>query len=59
MIIGMDRVGNTSDADVAAWPESVRDLSRFDFEILVPGHGDRLDPGLLEHAIDLLADYQE
>ena len=59
MIIGMDRVGNTSDAVVAAWPESVRDLSRFDFDILVPGHGDRLDPGLLEHTIDLLADYQE
>jgi len=59
MIIGMDRVGNTSDANLAAWPESVRDLSRFDFDILVPGHGDRLDPGLLEHTIDLLVDYQE
>ena len=56
MIIGMDEVGNTSDADIAAWPESVRALGRFDFNVLVPGHGDRLDPGLLEHTVDLLAD---
>lgn len=59
MIIGMDNVGNTSDADVVAWPESVRNLSRFDFSLLVPGHGDRLDPGLLEHTIDLLTNYQQ
>ena len=56
MIIGMDEVGNTSDADIAAWPESVRALGRFDFDMLVPGHGDRLDPGLLEHTVNLLAD---
>ena len=55
MIIGGDRIGNTSDADVEAWPVSVRRLRRFDFNILVPGHGDRLDPGLLDHTIDLLA----
>ncbi len=53
-IIGGDQVGNTSDADLEAWPESVRDLGRFDFDVLVPGHGDRLDPGLLEHTITLL-----
>jgi glyoxylase-like metal-dependent hydrolase (beta-lactamase superfamily II) len=57
MIIGMDKVGNTSDADMAAWPGSVRDLSRFDFTMLVPGHGDRLDPGLLEHTITLLENF--
>ncbi len=55
MIIGEDKVGNTSDADMAAWPESIRDLARFDFDLLVPGHGDRLDPGLLEHTLDLLS----
>jgi metallo-beta-lactamase class B len=58
-IIGWDKVGNTSDADLEAWPESVRDLARFDFDVLVPGHGDRLDPGLLEHTIDLLTNFQE
>lgn len=59
MIIGMGQVGNTSDADLAEWPESVRDLARFDSAMLVPGHGDRLDPGLVEHTLDLLADFQQ
>jgi len=57
MIIGWNRVGNTADADLTAWPQSVRNLSRFDIEVLVPGHGDRLDPGLLEHTINLLEEY--
>jgi metallo-beta-lactamase class B len=59
MILGWDDVGNTSDSDLEAWPESVRDLAQFDFDVLVPGHGDRLDPGLLAHTIDLLASLQE
>lgn len=59
MIIGWDKVGNTSDADMTQWPESVRRLSQFDFDILVPGHGDRLDPGLLEHTLNLLTHYQK
>jgi metallo-beta-lactamase class B len=54
MIIGWDSVGNTADADLEAWPDSVRKLSRFDFDVLVPGHGERLDPGLLEHTVGLL-----
>jgi metallo-beta-lactamase class B len=54
MIIGWDDVGNTTDADLEAWPNSVSKLSRFDFDVLVPGHGQRLDPGLLEHTIELL-----
>jgi glyoxylase-like metal-dependent hydrolase (beta-lactamase superfamily II) len=57
MIIGWNSVGNTSDANLAAWPESVRKLFRFDIEVLVPGHGDRLDPGLLKHTINLLRDH--
>jgi len=59
MIIGGDNVGNTSDADLDAWPDAVRDLARFDFVLLVPGHGDRLDPGLLGHTVNLLASYHE
>lgn len=54
MIIGWDEVGNTADADMEAWPDSVRKLSQFDFDVLVPGHGERLDPGLLEHTVNLL-----
>jgi metallo-beta-lactamase class B len=59
MILGWDGVGNTSDADPEAWPSAVRDLRRFECEIVVPGHGDRLDPGLLEHTIQMLAQHQE
>ncbi len=54
MIIGGDSVGNTADADMAAWPESVRNLARFDVDVVVPGHGERLDPQLIEHTIALL-----
>jgi len=54
MIIGWDEVGNTTDADMEAWPDSVRKLAQFDFDVLVPGHGERLAPGLLEHTINLL-----
>jgi glyoxylase-like metal-dependent hydrolase (beta-lactamase superfamily II) len=59
MIIGWDSVGNTSDADLENWSISVRKLNRFDFDILVPGHGDRYDPALLEHTIDLIMQYHE
>ena len=54
MILGGDQVGNTSDADLKNWPDAVRKLKQFDVEIVVPGHGDRLDPGLIDHTIDLL-----
>lgn len=57
LVIGWDEIGNTADADLVAWPDSLRNLERFDFDILVPGHGDRLDPGLLEHSIQLLEDH--
>jgi glyoxylase-like metal-dependent hydrolase (beta-lactamase superfamily II) len=54
MIIGWDAIGNTADADLAKWPESVRNLMPFEFDILVPGHGERLDPGLLDHTLAIL-----
>jgi metallo-beta-lactamase class B len=54
MILGGDQVGNTSDADLENWPEAVRKLKQFDAEVVVPGHGDRLDAALIEHTIALL-----
>ncbi len=54
MVIGWKRVGNTSDADLERWPLAVRDLHRFDFDIVIPGHGSRIDCGLIEHTIQLL-----
>jgi len=54
LIIGRDAIGNTADADLANWPEAVRNLEPFEFDILVPGHGERLDPELLNHTLELL-----
>lgn len=55
MILGEGKIGNTSDADLEAWPESVSRLSQFDFDILIPGHGERFDPALLEETLTLLS----
>ncbi len=55
LILAGDRPGNTADADLAQWPEAVRRLRRFPVDIVVPGHGDRLDPGLIQHTLDVLA----
>jgi len=56
MIIGLEAVGNTTDSNLEAWPESIRSLDQFDFDILVPGHGKRLDPGLMMHTTQLLGE---
>ncbi|MGC9393931.1 MAG: MBL fold metallo-hydrolase [Anaerolineae bacterium] len=55
MIIGGDKLGNTADADMAVWPDSVRNLARFDVDIVVPGHGERLDPQLISHTVEILS----
>ncbi|HNT76116.1 MAG TPA: MBL fold metallo-hydrolase [Anaerolineae bacterium] len=55
MLIGGDSVGNTADADMKAWPESVRNLARFDVDVVIPGHGERLDPQLIEHTVELIS----
>jgi glyoxylase-like metal-dependent hydrolase (beta-lactamase superfamily II) len=55
MILAGSRPGNTADADLEQWPQSVRRLVRFPADVVVPGHGDRLDPGLIQHTLDVLA----
>ncbi|MBN2394290.1 MAG: MBL fold metallo-hydrolase [Anaerolineae bacterium] len=59
MIIGGDQVGNMADADMAAWLDSLRKLERFDVEIVVPGHGERLEPQLIEHTVELLMAFDQ
>jgi metallo-beta-lactamase class B len=54
MILGGD-LGNTADADMAAWPDAIRQLLPLPVDVVVPGHGDRLDPGLVQHTLDVLA----
>ncbi|MBN2535711.1 MAG: MBL fold metallo-hydrolase [Spirochaetales bacterium] len=55
MILSGNKIGNTADADMKQWPVSVRKLFQFPVDVVVPGHGERLDPGLIQHTLDLLA----
>ncbi len=55
MILAGDSVGNIADADLEVWPDSIENLLQFDVEMVVPGHGDRLDPGLLSNTLEVLA----
>ena len=54
MILGGDKIGNVADADMSSWPDAVRALVRFPADVVVPGHGERLDPQLVQHTLDLL-----
>jgi len=54
MILAGDKLGNTTEADLKQWPASLRKLEQFPADVVVPGHGERLDPGLIQHTIDLL-----
>jgi metallo-beta-lactamase class B len=54
MIVGMDQLGNTADADMKNWPDAVRKLQQYPVDVVVPGHGERLDPGLIQHTLDLV-----
>jgi glyoxylase-like metal-dependent hydrolase (beta-lactamase superfamily II) len=51
--------GFTGDADMRAWPVSVREvLARYpDARVVVPGHGRWGDLSLLRHTIELLEEY--
>ncbi len=54
MILGGNTMGNVAEADLKHWPEAIRKLFRFEVDVVVPGHGDGLDPGLIQHTLDLL-----
>lgn len=58
LVMAGDRVGNTSDADLAAWPRSVAKLRRFDARWVIPGHGERRAPDLIDHTLKLLAEFR-
>ncbi|MCA9292697.1 MAG: MBL fold metallo-hydrolase [Phycisphaerales bacterium] len=55
MALAGSRVGYSADADFAHWPESIRRVQALDAQIVIPGHGRRFDPGVLDHTLDVLA----
>jgi glyoxylase-like metal-dependent hydrolase (beta-lactamase superfamily II) len=58
MILAGDKPGNTAEADMKQWPESARRLKQFPVDVVVPGHGERLDPALVQHTVDLLTNQE-
>jgi glyoxylase-like metal-dependent hydrolase (beta-lactamase superfamily II) len=54
MILAGDRPGNTAEADMKEWPVAIRRLEQFPVNVVVPGHGERMDAGLIRHTLDLL-----
>ncbi|MCU0611461.1 MAG: polysaccharide deacetylase family protein [Candidatus Eisenbacteria bacterium] len=55
MLLCGDRVGNTADADLAAWPAAVERLRELPAVHVVPGHGNRFTQDLLDHTLRVLA----
>ena len=49
-----DTIGNTADADLDHWAASVAALAHYDVAWIIPGHGDRFDPGLIAHSLELI-----
>jgi metallo-beta-lactamase class B len=54
MLLAGDAVGNITDADMTEWPKSLEKLRQFKVDLVIPGHGDRMDPGLIEHTLEVL-----
>jgi hypothetical protein len=54
MILAGDKPGNTADADLTTWPDAIRALSKLPVSVVIPGHGDRVDAGLIQHTIEVL-----
>ena len=54
MVLAGDRPGNIAEADMKQWPQAIRKLEQFLVDVIVPGHGERLDAGLLQHTLGLL-----
>ena len=49
------RLGNLSDADLAAWPAAVRKVQALGARVVVPGHGAPGGPELLQNTLEVLA----
>jgi glyoxylase-like metal-dependent hydrolase (beta-lactamase superfamily II) len=54
MILSGNKVGNIADADLESWPRAVRTLAELPATVVIPGHGDRLDPNLIQNTLDVL-----
>ncbi|MBI9050930.1 MAG: MBL fold metallo-hydrolase [Anaerolineaceae bacterium] len=58
MILSADHIGNAAEADIPSWINAIETLKQFDVDFVIPGHGDRLDTGLIQHTISVLQEGQ-
>lgn len=58
MILAGDRPGNLAEADLDRWGDGIRLLQPLAVDVVVAAHGPRLDPGLLQNTLDVLARHQ-
>jgi metallo-beta-lactamase class B len=54
MVSGWGGIGNTGDADLEAWPVSLKSLEQFEADLVLPGHGDRFYPANIDETIEAL-----
>jgi metallo-beta-lactamase class B len=54
MVAARDHIGNVVDADLESWPRAIERLRELHARVIVPGHGERTDPELLDHTLELL-----
>ena len=54
MVLGSDKLGNTAEADFDNWPLAITKLQQYPADVVIPGHGDRFGPDVLQHTLDLL-----
>jgi metallo-beta-lactamase class B len=54
MVSGWGGIGSTDDADVEAWPVSLKSLEQFDADLVIPGHGDNFSPANIDETIEAL-----
>lgn len=59
LVKGGGSLGFLGDADLERWPGAIRRLQSLDLETVVPGHGPRTDPGLLDHTLALLQEARD
>ncbi|MFT3841962.1 MAG: polysaccharide deacetylase family protein [Myxococcaceae bacterium] len=51
MVVSSERPGNISDANLTEWPKAIEKLKKLQPKWVVPGHGDRYDPALLDNTL--------
>lgn len=58
LIVGWPRLGNMREAEPSSWLEALDKVEKLAPAIVIPGHGERTDPELIENTRVLLRNYR-